>query len=204
MAALGVALIAAGGLGGFLAWQETSERTEVLAVAREVPVGDVIDDADLTVAAVSLDPAIKPIAALDRSKVVGQRAAVALIPGALLSHGHLTDAALVKSGEQLVGIGLKATQLPATRLSAGDPVVVVFTPGEASSESQGQGGCGAEAAPKEPVTVKARVVRIGERQQATGDVVVDVAVPAAEGPRLAAQAVTGRVALVIDVRGGGA
>jgi hypothetical protein len=204
MAALGAALIAAGGLGGFLAWQETGERTEVLAVAREVPAGEVVDDADLTVAAVSLDPSLSVLKAADRSKVVGQRAAVALLPGTLLSGGQLTDRPLVKPEEQLVGVGLKPAQLPATRLSAGDVVLVVFTAPEGAPDAERGGEPGPGTAAQGPETVKARVVRVGERQQASGDVVVDVAVPVADGPRLAVQAATGRVALVVDARKGGA
>ncbi|WP_309239006.1 SAF domain-containing protein, partial [Streptomyces lunaelactis] len=198
MAALAVALIAAGGVGGFLAWQETGQRTPVLAVAREVAAGDVIEDADLTDAAVSLDPALKPLGAGERDTVVGKRAAVALVPGALLAQGQVTDRALVEKGEQLVGIGLKTSQLPATQLSPGDKVLVVFTPAEGAENTAGTGA----QPPAEPKSVAARVVRVGERQQSTGEVVVDVAVPAAEGPGLASQAAGGRVALVVDAGGG--
>ncbi|MEV6400904.1 SAF domain-containing protein [Streptomyces sp. NPDC051907] len=196
MAALAAALISAGGMGGFLAWQETGQRTAVLAVAREVAPGDVIEDADLVDAAVSLDPALAPLRAGDRGDVVGKRAAVALTPGALLSQGHVTDRALVAEGQQLVGIGLKASQLPATRLSSGDAVVVVFTPPDSA---QATGGKDAQAA--EPRTVAARVVRVGESEGSAGAVTVDVAVTAAEGPGLAAQAASGRVALVVDAGG---
>lgn len=199
MAALAAALIAAGGLGGFLAWQETGQRIPVLVVAREVAPGDVIEDADLIDAAVSLDPALKPLRAGERDKVVGKRAAVALVPGALLSRGQVTDRALVEKGEQLVGIGLKTSQLPTTRLSAGDAVLVVFTPAEGAENRDGTGTDTQAPAPK---TVSARVVSVGEKQQATGEVVVDVAVPAAEGPGLASQAASGRVALVVDAGGG--
>ncbi|GHA47982.1 hypothetical protein GCM10010329_83010 [Streptomyces spiroverticillatus] len=199
MAALGVALIAAGGLGGFLAFQETGHRTPVLAVARAVQAGDVIRDTDLVVASVALDPALKPVAAADRDTVVGKRAAAALIPGALLAKGQVTDRALVQPGEQLVGIGLKPAQLPASRLSPGDTVIVVSTPSEAARAAQDSTGKNGVA--KAPQTVTARVVRVGDRAANTGEVVVDVAVPAADGPALAAQAATGNVALTLDAGG---
>ncbi|MFI1400939.1 SAF domain-containing protein [Streptomyces sp. NPDC020681] len=196
MAALAAALIAAGGVGGFVAWQETGQRTEVLAVARDVPAGDVIEEADLTEAAVSMDPVLKPLRIGERDTVVGKRAAVTLVPGTLLSRGQVTDRALVEPGEQLVGIGFKSGQLPATRLSAGDRVLMVFTAGDDAPGEK----AGTSAEP--PRTVSARVVRVGERQQATGDVVVDVAVNATDGPALAAKAATGRVALVVDAGSG--
>ncbi|MBC9729317.1 hypothetical protein H8R17_32385 [Streptomyces sp. TRM68367] len=196
MYALAVALIAAGGGGGFLAYQATGERTPVLAVAHEVNAGDVIKDSDLVEASVSLDPALKPFRAAQRDQVVGKRAAVALVPGALLSRGQVTTRTLVKPGEQLVGIGLKASQMPATRLSPGDRVLVVSAPSDGTQTDTGTSGT--ESTPK---TVSARVVRVGEKQQTTNEQVVDVAVPAEDGPRLAAQAATGDVALVVDAPG---
>ncbi|MGW8767855.1 SAF domain-containing protein [Streptomyces sp. NPDC055815] len=196
MYALAVALIAAGGSGGFLAFQATGERTPVLAVAHAVQAGDVIKDADLIEAQVQLDPALKPVLAAERDKVVGKRAAVALTPGSLLTQGQATTRTLVKAGERLVGIGLKTSQMPATRLSPGDKVLVVATP------SEGQTGAGEDGKQKEPVQIAARIVKVGEKQATTGDTVVDVAVPSQFGPALAAQAATGDVALVVDAPGG--
>ncbi|MGW0778424.1 SAF domain-containing protein [Streptomyces sp. NPDC002835] len=200
MAALGIALVAAGGLGGFVAWEESGQRVQVLAVAREVPAGEVIEDADVSVVAVSLDPVVSSLKASDRAEVVGRRAAVPLLPGALVSAGQVTDRPLIEAGEQLVGIGLKPSQLPASPLAPGTGVLVVFTAGESGGEQQ-QGQARQETPAVE--SVKARVVRVGEREQATGEVVVDVAVPPGEGPRLAVQAATGGVALVVDARKGG-
>ncbi|WP_395366996.1 SAF domain-containing protein [Streptomyces sp. YH02] len=192
MYALAIALIAAGGGGGFLAFQATGERTPVLAVAKSVEAGDVIKDSDLIEAQVQLDPALKPVLAAEREKVVGKRASVALTPGALLTQGQVTTRTLVKPGERLVGIGLKTSQMPASRLSPGDKILVVSTPanGQIAGEKTGE-----DAAPQQ---IAARVVRVGERQQTTGEQVVDVAVPSQFGPALAAQSATGNVALVVD------
>ncbi len=199
MMALGVALIVGGAMGGFLLYQETGERTPVLAVAKEVPVGDVIEASDLMEVSLSLDPAVKVFEADQRGEVEGKRAAVALVPGSVLAKEQVTDRELVKDGEQLVGIGLKASQLPATRLSPGDEVQIVFTPSEGE---QAAGKNDANSPDAGPESVAARIVRVGAEQQTTGDRVVDVAVPAAQGARLAAQASTGDVALVVGSEGG--
>ncbi len=192
MYALAIALIAAGGGGGLLAFQATGERTPVLAVAKGVEAGDVIKDSDLVEAQVQLDPALKPVPAAERAKVVGKRASVALSPGALLTRGQVTTRTLVKPGERLVGIGLKASQMPASRLSLGDKILVVATPAD------GQSTAGKDGESAAPQTIAARVVRVGEKSQTTGEQVVDVAVPSQFGPVLAAQAATGHVALVVD------
>ncbi|MFI7103287.1 SAF domain-containing protein [Streptomyces sp. NPDC050161] len=198
MAALGAAVIAAGGLVGFLAYLQTGQRTPVLAISHAVPAGEIIQDADLTEAPVELDPALKPYPASERGSVVGKRAAVSLAPGGMLSHGQVTDRTLVGANEQLVGIGLKASQLPATPLSAGDRVEVVSTPADGEQQAAPKGG---QEAP--PRTIPAKVVRVGKRDQATGDVVVDVAVQSLDGPTLAARAASGNVALVVDPAGKG-
>ncbi|MFF4282885.1 SAF domain-containing protein [Streptomyces kronopolitis] len=197
MAALASAVIAAGGLVGFLAYSQTGHRTAVLAVSRSVSAGDVIGEADLSEVSVSLDPALKAYPAADRSKVVGKRAAVSLLPGAMLSRGQVSTRTLVGADEALVGIGLKAGQLPATRLSAGDRVQVVSTPPDGATEQSSKGD------QARPHTIAARVVRVGPREQATGDVVVDVAVQAVDGPALASRAAGGNVALVVAPAGGG-
>ncbi len=196
MYALAIALIAAGGSGGFLAFQATGERTPVLAVARGVQAGDVIRDADLIEAQVQLDPALQPVLAAERATIVGKRAAVALTPGSLLTRGQATARTLVTTGERLVGIGLKASQMPATRLSPGDKVLVVAT------SSEGESGVAEDGERSEPAQIAARIVKVGEKQATTGDTVVDVAVPSQFGPALAAQAATGDVALVVDSPGG--
>ena len=201
MAALAAAVIAAGGLVGFLAYTQTSERAAVLAVSHAVPAGDVISEEDLTEVSVALDPALRPYPAAERSDVVGKRAAVSLQAGALLSHGQVTGRSLVGVHEQLVGIGLKSNRLPATRLSGGDRVQLVSTPADGVAEQQG--GKGDQESP--PQTIEARVVRMGPKEKATGEVVVDVAVQAVDGPALAARAAGGNIALVLapsDARGG--
>ncbi|MEU6212182.1 SAF domain-containing protein [Streptomyces sp. NPDC047023] len=189
-----MALIAAGGLSGALLFTASGQRTAVLVVARDVPVGTAITDADLAPASVALDPAVKAVPAARKQTVIGQRAAVALKTGALLAPGQVTSASLIKAGEQLVGVALKPSQLPASRLAPGQKVVIVSTPDAA-------GAAGGSAKPAEPAgapkTLGATVVAVGAPAPATGVVVVDVAVPASDGPALAARVSTGAVTLIL-------
>ncbi|MEU8942649.1 SAF domain-containing protein [Streptomyces goshikiensis] len=194
--ALSVALIAAGGLSGALLFTASGQRTAVLVVARDVPVGAPIADADLTTASLALDPAVKAVPVAKKSGTVGQRAAVALKAGALLSPSQVTSVSLVKPGEQLVGVALKPSQLPASRLAPGQQVLIVSTPDAA----QAAGGKPAEGAA--PKALTATVVAVGLPAPATGVVVVDVAVPASDGPALAARVATGAVALILAAREG--
>lgn len=189
--ALSVALIASGGLCGAVLFTTTGQRTDVVTVAREVPVGSVITEQDLGEASISLDPGLKTVKVEDRGGIVGKRAAVDLKPGSLLARNQITDKALVGPGEQLVGVSVKPSQVPATALAPGQQVQIVSTPGQ-----------GEEPGTKLPEAIEATVVVVGKPTQAAGVVTVDVAVAATDGPSLAARAATGNVAIVVQPREG--
>ncbi|MFI8280745.1 SAF domain-containing protein [Streptomyces sp. NPDC085929] len=196
--ALSVALIAAGGLSGALLFTASGQRTAVLVVARDVPVGAAISNADLAPASLALDSAVKAVPVAKRSGMVGQRAAVALKAGALLSPGQVTSVSLIKAGEQVVGVALKPSQLPASRIAPGQKVLIVSTPDANQAAAAGKAG----EAPGAPKTLPATVVAVGAAAPATGVVVVDVAVPAIDGPALAARVATGAVALILAPQDG--
>ncbi|MGW7600531.1 SAF domain-containing protein [Streptomyces antimycoticus] len=185
--ALAVLLITGGGAGGAVLLMESGQRTEVVTVVRHVPVGQVVTDQDLGEASVALDPVLKAVKAADRGNVVGKRAAVELTPGSLLSRGQVTADSLVKAGEQVVPLGLKPEQVPASSLAPGQRVQIVRVPGEDQQDSQTQA---------DPIA--AHVVKVGDPTPGTGASVVDVAAAKAEAPLLASWASTGNIRLLID------
>ncbi|WP_438453169.1 SAF domain-containing protein [Streptomyces asiaticus] len=185
--ALAVLLITGGGAGGAVLLMESGQRTEVVTVVRHVPVGQVVTDRDLGKASVALDPVLKAVKAADRGDVVGKRAAVELTPGSLLSRGQVTADSLVKAGEQVVPLGLKPEQVPASSLAPGQRVQIVRVPGEDGQGSQTQAD-----------PIPAHVVKVGDPTPGTGASVVDVAAAKAEAPLLASWASTGNIRLLID------
>jgi len=195
--AAGAALLAVGAFGAAVLVGRAGDRVPVLAVARTVYVGEAISDGDVRVARVAADPALQPIPAGDRDRVVGKLAAVELRPGSLLTADEVTGATVPGAGEQLVGLPVKPGQLPARGLVAGDRVLVVATPGEQTNASSSDAGAGPVGAP-----VPARVVEVGS-PEADGTVTVDVAVGERVGPVLAAWGSTGRLALLLLPAGGG-
>lgn len=195
--ALSVALIAVGGLSGAVLYSASGQRTAVLVVTHDVPAGTKLAKADLGTASVALDPAVKSVKASQASILVGQRAAVDLQAGALLSPSQVTRKSLVGPGEQLVGVSLKPSQIPASRLSPGQRVLVVSTPDEQTAAADKETGL-----ERKPKTLAVSVVAVGSPAVGTGNVVVDVAVPVKDGPALAAQAATGNVSVIVDARGG--
>ncbi|MGW4896661.1 SAF domain-containing protein [Kitasatospora sp. NPDC004240] len=183
--AMSVALIAAGGLGGAVLYNSTGQRVAVLALARDVPFGQVLTDADLAVVRIATDPGLKPLAAADRNGVVGMRASTDLRRGALLLKADVAQALTVQPGQLVVGVYAKRQQLPATRLQAGAQVVVVYTPD----------GNGAR-----PESLGAVVTTVG-KVDTDGSQVVDVAVPEADAQRLASWVASGRIQVVLAPRG---
>ncbi|MGW2841896.1 SAF domain-containing protein [Streptomyces sp. NPDC001493] len=195
--ALSVALIAAGGLSGAVLYSASGQRTAVLVVTRDVPAGAMLSKADLGEVSVALDPAVKSVASSRSRSIVGQRAATDLRAGSLLAPSQVTDKSLVGPGQQVVGVSVKPSQLPATRLSPGQQVLIVSTPDADQTATQQETGL--ERTPK---TLAASVVTVGAPAAGTGNVVVDVAVPVKDGPGLAAQAATGNVAVIVAARDG--
>ncbi|RAO29532.1 hypothetical protein PSN13_04729 [Micromonospora saelicesensis] len=125
---LAVLLIALGGLGAAFAVTSVRATGSYLAVARPVEVGREISAADLVTVQVAGGQGLRPVPAARLDEVVGKRAAVALLPGTLLTLGQVTDDPLLGPGQQQIAIGLKTAQVPARELHPGDKVLLVSTP----------------------------------------------------------------------------
>ena len=186
--ALRAALVAAGALGTAFAFTSVNDTQEVLVVRNDIKRGETIEAGDLAVVRVSVDPALTPVAGSQKAELEGSRAAVDLWSGTLLTEQAVTDNLVPGEGESLVGISLTPAKMPSEPLYGGDVVRIVTTPGD-------QG----EVTDEAPVTIEATVVGVS-RVEETGETVVDVAVPEREAADLAANAATGRVALILDAR----
>jgi len=189
--AMAVALIAAGGLGGAVLYNSTGQRIAVLALARDVPMGQTLTADDLVVARIAGDPALRPLDAKDRARTIGLRATTDLRRGALLLKADVTADPALQPGQQVVGVAAKRSQLPAARLQQGLRVLVVSTPETPSGQAAGT--------VRTPETLAATVVTVG-KVDTDGSLVVDVAVPAADGPRLAAWVATGKFQVILAPR----
>lgn len=186
--AAGVSLVALGSLGAAVLTQTVGDTVPVVAVARDVAAGEVLQRTDLAVADVNRDPALSPVPASKLQSLVGRRAAVALPAGSLLTDKAVTDVVQPTSGRSMVGVALTPAQLPAEPLRAGDKVRIVATPA-----AQG------EPPATTPATIAGEVVSsVGPNE--TGLTVVNVTVPVNQAADLAARVATGRVALILDSR----
>ncbi|MFF1714646.1 SAF domain-containing protein [Streptomyces sp. NPDC058268] len=187
---IGAVMVLAGAIGFAGLLNASGERSDVLALARDVPAGQRITAADLRVVALSEDPGLKPVAAGKKDSIVGRRAAAALSQGTLLTSRQLTGKGGLRPGEALVAVEVKRGMAPVDALRPGATVSLVTRPKEG------------EVVGKEPALaeVTGRVVKVGA-PASSGDVVVQVAVSDADSAVVASDASAGRVAIVLAAGG---
>lgn len=184
--AAGVAVTAFGCLLGAWAWSATTSTEEVLAARHTIHRGEVITASDLQRIRISGDPVLEPLPASAYDHVVGQRAALDISAGGLLTTASTADEPLPPQGQSIVGISLTPAQVPALPMHGGDKVRIIVTPGDNSDKSASV-----------PQFTVAEVVDTS-LDETTGNTVVNVLVPYADAGVLAARAATGNVALVLD------
>jgi hypothetical protein len=185
--ALALALVGTGVTVGVVTVRDAGGRAQVLVLARDVPAGFRVTDADLAVAGESSDPSLALVPASSRSTVVGRFAAVPLTAGSTLTLRSLTVQPLPGPGSQVVAVLVKAGQAPATGLHPGDPVWIISTPGDTGDTSSA-------AALGHPVgaTIKDVVATTG----ADGSSVMDLVVADADASTVAQASSTGHVAIL--------
>lgn len=178
-------------------WANAGDRQPVLAVSKTVPAGQVIEAGDLTVVRVAADPGLRPLPVERRDEVVGKTAAADLVPGTLLTDGHLGDESLVGQGEAVVGVAVQGGQLPVGNLRRGDRVRVVLTSpaGSPAEGSAGTGGGGTASLGQ--VVAEGRVFEVEQLADASSTVVVSLVVPEERAPTIAGASAAERVSLVL-------
>jgi len=197
MQAIGVVLVCVAAAGAYLLYSGSGVTHPYLAVVHNVAYGATISAEDLTVIDVNPAAGLQPIPAAQRDTVIGKHAAVDLVAGTLLTPAELTTQTVPAPGQQLVGIELRAGQLPARSLKTGDAVLLVVVPATSVGAVPDAQPTPLSSPPTIPATVVAEAA-----PDTTGNVRVDVAVAQSDGPTVAAMAAAGRIVLVVTTRAG--
>jgi hypothetical protein len=108
-------------------YSSTNHQVSVLVVTRTIEQGQVLSGSDLGQASAAISGGVIPIPVSDAPELSGKRAAVTVPAGSLLTMGDLTDSQPIASGDAVVGMALKAGQLPASGVEPGDEVMIVQT-----------------------------------------------------------------------------
>lgn len=191
MALVGVAAVVLGALLALALYTSVDRRQAVLAVRRPVAAGQVIAPEDLRQVRVSTADGITPVPVSRSATVVGKSAAVALVPGTLITSDHVGAPSSLQAGQAIVGVALKAGQAPAA-LPPGTRVQVITTV---------KGGGADQARPvvltSSAVVAPAAAANGAQAKPTTSaTTVVSLIVPANEAPAVAAAAADGQVSLV--------
>lgn len=191
MALVGVAAVVLGALLALALYTSVDRRQAVLAVRRPVAAGQVIVPEDLRQVRVSTADGITPVPVSRSATVVGKSAAVALVPGTLITSDHVGAPSSLQAGQAIVGVALKAGQAPAA-LPPGTRVQVITTV---------KGGGADQARPvvltSSAVVAPAAAANGAQAKPTTSaTTVVSLIVPANEAPAVAAAAADGQVSLV--------
>ena len=181
--AAGTALLATSAVLAVLVYGNLGDRSAVLAVSAEIRPGQVIEENDLRIVRVAADPGVATIAASRRGEIVGRRASVGLLPGALLGPESVTDGPTVPAGSTVIGAVVKPGQYP-IGLREGDEVVVLVT-------GDGPDGSG--------TGVEAVIVSVSSRSGPEGTA-ISLAVPSTDSSALARAGAQGRLLLTQAVK----
>ncbi len=150
-------------------YSRAAKASPVIAVVQPVALGAVISPGDLGEADVSSSGVVSPMPMSALPSVIGRRASVALVPGTLLTAADVSSANGIRKGEAVVGLSLRANQLPADGVEAGDTVMVV----QSGSVGTGAGAVTSAAASTNPNSPT------GGQQSIAGSTTASTLVPSA-------------------------
>lgn len=186
--ALAVALIALCAVLGWWAFSQATHTSSVVAMRSTVRAGEVVQASDLGTVNINDNSGLDTVPASQMSTLIGKRAQVDLAAGGVVSSASVADSSIPGKGSSVVGISLKAGMAPASNLTVGSPVRVVFLP---AAQGQAQG----EATSQAPVS--GSIVNLGSNLDASANQ-LDVLVPAEDAPAIQTAAAQGRIAVLLD------
>lgn len=187
--ALGALLVIACATGFAVLVSQLDERTQVLALARPVTIGQVLTPADLQEVSIAAEPQVATVPSSQAGGVVGSTMAVSLPAGSLLTPATLGDALVPGTSEAFVALALAPGQFP-PEVSPGARVLLVVV-----SDSPADGTAPAERPPGWVATV------IGVHQTAT-DATTVMSVQLGEDDAHELAAAAGQVSVVMVSTGG--
>lgn len=180
----GLLVIALGFVIGALVAAGVNKAVDVLALARSVPAGAVLSDADLTIMRIVPDVNLHVLTAARRGEVIGQTAAVPMRAGSLLTTEQLGAVTDPGPGQSILAMGVKNGRAPAS-LAAGASVLVLVVANSPGGQA--------------PATVQApAVVRDVQAPDTSGLTVVTLQMASPDAVRVASAG--GDVTIVVQGR----
>lgn len=197
---LGLLVIAGCMLAGATLANSLQQSQAVLAAAQPIQVGQAISEADLTTVELAAAQGVAVIPAADQARVVGQPAAVVMLPGMLLTPGALGQPAGMGPNEALAGVELAQGRFP-PGVGAGAQVELLDT-GAANAAQPSTGVDDEQTAGQARVLGRATVVAVQAGDEvAGGGSVATLKLLRDTAQQVTATAAAGRLALVLVTEG---
>ncbi len=190
-AALAVALILGFGALGYYFYTTAGSKVGVVIAVRDIPVGHTISRNDLGTTEVS--GGVTAVAAGHLSSLVGQHAAVEILPNTLVQRAMVTSGSTVQAGQSLVGMAATPGQIPSSGLTPGDKVQVLQLPQKGTGAASGGSG---SAATKAVLVASATVYDVRPDTSTSGGTLLTLIVPSTDSYGVAQASNNGLVALV--------
>ncbi|MCE0536062.1 hypothetical protein LWF15_11125 [Kineosporia rhizophila] len=182
-AALGLFLILGLAFSGAWLYQQAGAKVDVVQVVRQVAVGQPLTRDDLSTVAVAGD--LTAVGAGNLESVLGQTAAVTLLPGTLLQREMISDGSTGLTADQSqVGVAVSGAQMPADGLVPGD-TVEVYRLADGSGEGSTQ-----------LLVQAATVTAANPDPQSNGGSLLTLTVPRNVGGAVASASGAGQIAVV--------
>lgn len=180
-----IILVGSTAVGAWL-WSQAGTKTPVVVVVQPVPAGHAISRADVSTIAVA--GGVTAIAGENIGSVIGQSAAVPLLPNMLLQRSMVTPATGPGPRDAEVGVAVTSGQAPADGLQPGDTVQVLRLPDDSASSRSSQ--------TVQELVAQARVFAAHPDPAQAGGTILTLTVPASQAPLVAMASDAGKVALI--------
>ncbi len=195
-AALAVALIVGLGALGYYFYTTAGAKVAVVVAVQDIPVGHTISRADLSTTEVS--GGITAVAGANLSSLIGQHAAVEILPNTLVQRSMVTSGSTVGPGQSLVGVAADPGQIPSSGLEPGDKVQVLQLPqkGTTSGAPNNSGSSTGSAAANAVLVPSATVYDVRLNTSSAGGTLLTLIVPSADSYGVAQASNNSLIALV--------
>jgi hypothetical protein len=185
-AALAVALIVGLGALGYWFYSQAGAKVPVVVAVHDIHAGHVIARSDLST--VDVAGGVTAVAADHLSTLVGQTAAVEILPNTLVQQAMVTNSSPLTADQGLVGVATTPGQIPSSGLVPGDKVEVLALPETNGSSSRSSAS---------PVLVpSATVYDVRTNPSAAGGVLLTLVVPTSAAFAVESASNAGLIALV--------
>ncbi len=183
-------------------YARAGHRVPIVSVVRPVHQGQQIASSDLGEVEASISGSVHPVPYSAVGSVVGKEAAVALVPGSILTTGDVSNTSSIPGGDAIVGVALKPGQLPSAGVVPGQQVMVIQTglPGSPAPTFPSSTSTSSQASSVGVLVPRAEVYDVaspGSSPGGSSSQMVSIQLPQNLAPAVSVAAAAGEVSIIV-------